>query len=76
MQTCEVTVSQLAEGMVFEDQVFDLSGRILIAKDTEVHESLIQKLISFRRSGVGVREPIRVRTIIGSQTNAAHAAAV
>lgn len=62
-QSAEVLVTQLAEGMVLEENVVDLSGRILIAKGNEMHETLIHKLNALRRSGSGVREPIQVRKI-------------
>jgi hypothetical protein len=63
-QQSEVTVSQLSEGMVLEDDVVDLSGRILIAKGSEMHETIIQKLSTLRRSVCGVKEPIQVRLYI------------
>lgn len=63
-QACEarnVTVSELAEGMVFDENVQDNLGRNLIVSGTEIHEALIQKLVMLQRSGSGVREPIRVQ---------------
>ena len=65
-QNAEVLVSQLVEGMVLEENVVDSSGRVLIAKGNEIHETLIQKLNALRRSGSGVREPIQVRTMVQS----------
>ena len=66
-QNAEVTVAQLAEGMVLEENVVDLSGRVLIAKGNEIHETLIQKLNTLRRSGSGVREPIQVRKMASTR---------
>ncbi len=63
-QSCEirsVTVSELQEGMIFEENVQDKLGRNLIVHGTEIHEALIQKLAMLQRSGSGVREPIRVQ---------------
>ncbi len=63
-QSCEirsVTVAELEEGMIFEENVQDKLGRNLIVNGTEVHEALIQKLVMLQRSGSGVREPIRVQ---------------
>ena len=65
-ETCEIrklSVIELREGMVLEDPVFDLSGRLLLASGTEVHETMIQKLLILRRSSAGVREPIQVRIV-------------
>lgn len=63
-QSQDVDVAQLTDGMVLESHVTDLSGRILIASGTEIHDSLIQKLVRLRRSQTGVCEPISVRTVV------------
>jgi response regulator RpfG family c-di-GMP phosphodiesterase len=65
-ETCEtqnLTVAELREGMILEQPIEDTNGRILLASGSEVHESMIQKLINFRRSSTGIREPIQVRVV-------------
>ena len=58
-----VDVHELKVGMILEDHVVDLSGRILIAAGNEVHDAMLQKLQMVRRSATGVREPIQVRVV-------------
>ena len=62
-ETREVTVGELRDGMILEANLEDQAGRVLVAVGTEVHEAMIQKLEMLRRSGAGVREPIRVRVV-------------
>ena len=47
--------------MVLEQNVEDKEGRLLISQGNEIHDTIIEKLNNLRRSGSGVREPIRVR---------------
>lgn len=54
-------VHELLPRMILEENVVNRGGDILISKGHELTESLIQRLISFRRNSVGVREPISVR---------------
>ena len=65
----EVEISGLAEGMVLESHIEDLSGRILVANGAEIHEAMIQKLSMLKRSGAGVREPIQVRVMTQTKSN-------
>jgi CheY-like chemotaxis protein len=62
-QSRELNVLQLREGMVLESHIEDLDGRILVASGAEVHEAMIQKLAILSRSGVGVKEPLKVRVL-------------
>lgn len=62
-----VTISQLKEGMVLEEHVTNKKGDILLASGHEVTASLRERLMTFAATGMGVREPIRVRCSIGSQ---------
>ncbi len=57
----DISVAELRNGMVLQDNVKDSLGRTLLVSGTEVHEAMIQKLGLLRRSSLGVREPIRVR---------------
>ncbi|MCC9658407.1 HD domain-containing phosphohydrolase [Rhodopirellula halodulae] len=68
-QDAEVSVAELSEGMVLEENVVDLAGRVLIARGNEMHETLIHKLISLHNSGSGVREPIHVRRMVPIDTS-------
>ncbi|MEZ6135180.1 MAG: response regulator [Pirellulaceae bacterium] len=61
-QSHSLEVSQLAEGMVFEENVTDLDGRILVAKGIEVHASMIDQLLRFKKTGRGVKEPLLLRS--------------
>ncbi len=54
-------VHELLPRMILEENVVNRGGDILISKGHELTDSLIQRLISFRRNAVGVREPISVR---------------
>lgn len=62
-ETKELKVIQLDEGMIIEADILDLNGRVLVAKGTEVHEALTQKLAMLTRSGTGVQEPVLVRVL-------------
>lgn len=62
-QSTQVDVIDLRPGMVLEESIVDSLGRVLVAQGIEIHDSLIHKLAMLRRSGTGVREPIRVRQL-------------
>lgn len=62
-QSQAVSVDQLAEGMLLDSDIVDSKGRMLVARGTEIHDSLIQRLMSVRRSGATIEEPIDVRVI-------------
>ncbi len=57
-----VTVKELREKMILEENVLTNTGDILIAKGNEVTSSLIQRLIAFEQTAAGVRQPILVTT--------------
>lgn len=57
----EATVAQLQEGMVLESHIVNDRGDILIAKGSEIHCAMLEKLKLFSRSEQGIREPIVVR---------------
>jgi response regulator RpfG family c-di-GMP phosphodiesterase len=61
MEVHDVPIDKLAPGMVLEQNVEDKEGRLLISQGNEIHDTIIEKLNNLRRSGSGVREPIRVR---------------
>ncbi|TWT94327.1 Hydrogenase transcriptional regulatory protein hupR1 [Neorhodopirellula pilleata] len=63
----QVSVTELKEGMILEEHLADGHGVILVAKGTEIHQSLIEKLTRLRRSGSGVKEPIAVRVVSGEK---------
>lgn len=54
-------VSELLVGMVVETNVLSLDGGILLSYGHELSENMIQRLRSFDRNSIGVREPILVR---------------
>lgn len=56
-----VSVSQLVDGMIFEEQVHTKTGLVLVGQGHEVVEALRQRLEAYASSPLGVREPIRVR---------------
>lgn len=55
-----VTVKELRERMVLDENVTTNNGDVLIAKGHEVTSSLIQRLWAFERTAAGVKQPIRV----------------
>ena len=55
-----VTVKELRERMVLDENVTTNHGEILISKGHEVTSSLIQRLRSFEQTAAGVKQPIRV----------------
>ena len=57
-----VSVKELREKMILEENVMTNTGEILIAKGNEVTGSLIQRLIAFEQTPLGVRQPILVST--------------
>lgn len=61
MEFRSLPVHELQPKMILEDNVENASGDILISKGHELTDSLIQRLLSFRKNAVGVREPISVR---------------
>lgn len=54
-------VSELLVGMVVETNVLSLDGGVLLSYGHELSENMIQRLRSFVRNSIGVREPILVR---------------
>ena len=72
-ETKELKVIQLDEGMIIEADILDLNGRVLVAKGTEVHEALTQKLAMLTRSGTGVQEPVQVRVLNSTSKELANA---
>ncbi|TWT50564.1 Hydrogenase transcriptional regulatory protein hupR1 [Rubripirellula amarantea] len=64
----DVEIFGLKEGMILESNVEDVMGRVLIATGAEVHDAMIQKLALLKRSAAGVREPIRVRVVVSTQS--------
>lgn len=70
MELAALPVRELVPRMILEENVVNRNGDILISKDHELTESLIQRLVSFSRNSVGVREPIQVRIPPGCKTPA------
>lgn len=60
----EVTLEELAEGMILADDIRTSRGQLLITRGNTVSTTLIERLKNFARS-VGIREPILVYS--GSQ---------
>jgi CheY-like chemotaxis protein len=56
-----LTVAELLEGMVLENDVLMGSGEVLLRSGHELTETMIHRMRSFIRNSVGVREPIVVR---------------
>ena len=54
-------VTELLVGMVVETNVLSLDGGVLLSYGHELSENMIQRLRSFVRNSIGVREPILVR---------------
>lgn len=64
MELRKLAVCDLSEGMILDENILNRSGDILISQGHELTESLIQRLVSFSHSSVGVREPIAVRCAV------------
>jgi CheY-like chemotaxis protein len=62
----ELAIGELLVGMVLESHVLTAAGDILISRGHELSETIIQRLKNFQRNGVGVQEPISVRTTVRS----------
>jgi len=54
----ELTVRELAPGMVIDEDVRAKTGTLLIVKGQEVTESVLKRIYSFHNR-IGIREPIR-----------------
>jgi response regulator RpfG family c-di-GMP phosphodiesterase len=57
----EVKVSELTVKMLLDKDVYTAGGELLIRSGQELTETLIHRLQTFSRNGVGVREPLLVQ---------------
>jgi CheY-like chemotaxis protein len=57
----EVKVSELTAKMILDKDVYTAGGELLIRSGQELTETLIHRLQTFSRNGVGVREPLLVQ---------------
>jgi response regulator RpfG family c-di-GMP phosphodiesterase len=65
-------ITDLASGMVLAEDLISSQGVLLASKGQEVNQSMILRLVNFRKT-VGVREPISVLISIGENNRAAAA---
>jgi CheY-like chemotaxis protein len=56
-----LSVAELLEGMMLENDVLTGNGEVLLSSGHELTETMIHRMRSFIRNSVGVREPILVR---------------
>ncbi|MCE3017515.1 MAG: response regulator [Pirellula sp.] len=65
-----LSVTELLEGMILENDVLTGNGEVLLRSGHELTDTMIHRMRSFIRNSVGVRQPIVVRVrkgILGAQ---------
>jgi hypothetical protein len=59
--TRSVTVNQLSEGMILDENLMTARGDLMLPKGQEIDGAVLQIIGKMARTPAGVQEPIRVR---------------